>query len=182
MRRHGPATWTVDVFDGLRRSQACVAGPQNATVANGAAKATLACTLRGIRSWATPWSNDPLPGTYYVRLSAIGLPEQDLGLPVRTDLWITARDGDAQPANARLKAPLSPGASPGATLAPEATPSASPSASGSPLGAAECAGGWFSWPSGRWLWTVGGGALAALAGVGGYTLTRHPRRWFSGSG
>jgi hypothetical protein len=38
------------------------------------------------------------------------------------------------------------------------------------------AAGWFSWPSTRWWWTIGGGALAAAMGVAGYNLTRHPRR------
>ncbi|MFI7412086.1 hypothetical protein ACIBU0_25790 [Streptomyces sp. NPDC049627] len=33
--------------------------------------------------------------------------------------------------------------------------------------------GWSSgWWSDRWVWTALGGALAALAGVGGYALTR----------
>jgi hypothetical protein len=175
--RHGPATWTVDVFDGLRRRQACVAGSQTATAATGDATVKLHCLLRQVRSWADPWSDEPLPGTYYVRLSATGLPEQDLGLATQTDLAITARKGDPQPDNANLKAPLSPAVDPGTTVAPQAAaPSSDPSSEAGPV---ERASSWFSWPSTRWWWTIGGGALAAAMGVAGYSLTRHPRRWFS---
>ncbi|MGI5327782.1 hypothetical protein [Actinomadura nitritigenes] len=177
--RHGAATYTADVFDGLRRRQACTAGPQNATAATGATSVRLRCTLRRIRAWAEPWSDDPLPGTYYLRLSASSLPEQDLGQPIRADVRISARNGDAQPAGAKLKAPLSPAVNPGATLAPGAAPEASPSAASSAPKPSERVKGWFSWPSSRWWWTLGGGALAAVAAVGGYNLTRHPRHWFS---
>jgi hypothetical protein len=174
--RHGPATWTVDVFDGLRRRQPCTAGSQTASAAAGADTLALHCLLRQVRSWADPWSDEPLPGTYYVRLSATGLAEQDLGAPVTTDLSITAKKGDAQPDNARLKAPLSPDTDAGATTAPQAGSSAAPSAETARTGHF-----WnrISWPSTRWWWTIGGGLLAALAGVGGYALTRHPRRWLS---
>lgn len=174
--RHGPATWNVDVFDGLRRRQACTAGSQTATATAGDATVKLHCLLRQVRSWADPWSDEPLPGTYYVRLSATGLPERDLGLPTQTDLLITRRKGDAQPDNARLKAPLSPDVGPGTTVAPQAVPSSAPSSDAGPVQRAKR---WFSWPSTRWWWTIGGGMLAALTGVGGYSLTRHPRRWFS---
>jgi hypothetical protein len=92
---------------------------------------------------------------------------------VRTDLSITADKGDGQPDNASLKAPLAPPTDPGGTTGPQA--SAAPSAEAAP----DRAMSWFSWPSTRWWWTIGGGLLAALAAVGGYSLTRHPRRWFS---
>ncbi|MDL4775778.1 MULTISPECIES: hypothetical protein [Thermomonosporaceae] len=177
--RHGAATYTADVFDGLRRRQACTAGPQNATAAASATSVRLHCTLRQVRAWAEPWSDDPLPGTYYLRLSASDLPEPDLGLPIRADVQITAKDGDAQPAGAKLEAPLSPAVNPGTTLAPDAAPAASPSAVSSAPKPAERVKGWFSWPSGRWWWTLGGGVLAAIAAVAGFSLTRHPRRWFS---
>jgi hypothetical protein len=171
--RHGAATYTIDVFDGLRRRQACTAGPQNATAAAGAASVRLGCTLRQVRAWAEPWSDDPLPGTYYLRLAASSLPEQDLGLPIRADVRITTKDGDARPAGAKLKAPLSPAVNPGTTLAPGAAPSASPVDSApKPADRQD----WFSWPSSRWWWTIGGGVLAAVTAVAGYTLTRHPRR------
>ncbi|WP_055590654.1 hypothetical protein, partial [Peterkaempfera griseoplana] len=126
--RHGPATWTVDVFDGLRRRQACTAGEQTATAAVDAATVTLGCTLRQVRSWAEPWSGDPLPGTYYIRLSVTDLPEPDLGLPVQARMQITAEDGDAEPEGGDLKAPLVPAVHAGATLAPDAV--ASPAAGG----------------------------------------------------
>jgi hypothetical protein len=173
--RHGAATWTIDVFDGLRRRQACTAGSQTATVATSDTTLALHCLLRQVRSWADPWSDEPLPGTYYVRLSATGLPDQDLGLPIRTDLSLTARKGDPQPDNARLAAPLSPETDPGTTAAPQAVSAAPSPEAESP----ERAGSRFSWPSTRWWWTIGGGLLAAIMGVGGYSLTRHPRRWFS---
>ncbi|MCO5996349.1 hypothetical protein [Actinoallomurus rhizosphaericola] len=177
--RLGTATWNVDVFDGLRRRQACTAGPQTVTAQSGAAKVALQCTLRQIRSWAEPWSSDPLPGTYYVRLSATDLPEQGLGLPIDVRLRISAKHGNAEPQGAHLKAPLSPAVNPGATLAPDAAPSVEPSAVSSAPKPLQRARSWFSWPSTRWWWTIGGGVLAAVAGVAGYSLTRHPHRWFS---
>ncbi len=170
--RHGGATWTADVFDGLRRRQACTAGPQTSSAAADGTTVALHCTLRRTRAWADPWSDEPLPGTYYLRLSATGIPEQDLGLSIEADMNLTVKDGPAQPDNANLKAPLSPAASPGTTVAPDASPTATPKA-------IEKAESWFSWPSTRWYWTVGGGILAAVLGVAGYSLTRHPRRWFS---
>ena len=62
--RGGASTWTVDVFDGLRRRQACTAGAQTPTVDGKASSVALGCTLREVRPWAEPWSADPLPGTY----------------------------------------------------------------------------------------------------------------------
>ena len=182
--RHGAATWTVDVFDGLRRRQACTAGPQTVTAQAGDGEISLGCTMRQIRSWAEPWSDDPLPGTYYLRLSVIGLPEQDLGLPIRVRLELTARDGDAEPAGGRLKAPLSPptGTAQAADASPSGDPSADPQAAGAAPQPPKPGRHWFSWPSwpsSRWWWTIGGGVLSALAGMAGLQLTRHPHRWFS---
>ncbi|MEV5754009.1 hypothetical protein AB0L00_39870 [Actinoallomurus sp. NPDC052308] len=179
--RLGASTWNVEVFDGLRRRQACTAGPQTVTAQSGAAKVSLQCTLRQIRSWAEPWSSDPLPGTYFVRLAAADLPEQGLGLPIDVRLRISAKHGNAEPSGAHLKAPLSPAVNPGATVAPDAMPSADPSAVSSAPKPVQRAKSWFSfsWPSTRWWWTIGGGVLAAVAGVAGYSLTRHPHRWFS---
>ncbi|MFE0462855.1 peptidase [Kitasatospora sp. NPDC058965] len=188
--RHGPQTWTVELFDGLRRRQACTAGPQVGTAAQGASTLTLSCTLRQIRSWAEPWSGDPLPGTYYARLSVTDVPQQDLGLAARVRLHVAASGGadDAQPEGGDLKAALVPPVNAGATAAPGATalPSASPSptAAPSPGGASVAApvkaaehwySGLFSGWNSRWGWTLAGAALASLAGIGGYTLTRHPR-------
>ncbi len=177
--RLGAVTWNVDVFDGLRRRQACTAGPQTVTAQSGTAKVALRCTLRTIRSWAESWSSDPLPGTYYVRLAATDLPEQSLGLPVDVRLRISARNGNAEPSGAHLKAPLSPPVNPGATVAPDAMPSADPSAVSSAPKPVQRVKSWYRRPSTRWWWTIGGGVLAAIAGVVGYSLTRHPHRWFS---
>ncbi|WP_063772137.1 hypothetical protein [Kitasatospora mediocidica] len=191
--RHGPQTWTTEVFDGLRRRQSCTAGTQSATAAQSAATLTSSCTLRQIRSWAEPWSGDPLPGTYYVKLSVADAPGQDLGLPAQARLHIASTGGadDAQPEGGALKAALVPPVNAGATLAPDVTaaPTAAPTATATAtattglLGAAAPAAAvshwysdWFSQWNTRWGWTLAGGALASLAGVAGYSLTRHPRR------
>nr|WP_280721674.1 peptidase [Kitasatospora sp. MAA4] len=186
--RHGPQTWTTEVFDGLRRRQSCTAGTQSATAAPTAATLTTTCTLRQIRSWAEPWSGDPLPGTYYVKLSATDAPTQDFGLPAQAQLHIASTGGAdaAQPEGGALKAALVPPVNAGATLAPDATaaPTAvpSPTAAGQLGAAAPTAAAshwysdWFSQWNTRWGWTLAGGALASLAGVAGYSITRHPRR------
>ncbi|GAB2702045.1 hypothetical protein GCM10010442_20220 [Kitasatospora kifunensis] len=188
--RHGSQTWTVDVFDGLRRRQACTAGPQNGTADQTTGSVSMSCTLRQIRSWAEPWSGDPLPGTYYIRLSVSDVQQPDLGLAAQVKLQVGAKGGadDAQPEGGDLKAPLVPPVNPGATTTPGAasTPSANSAATAAstPGGASVAApsvpknhwySGLFSGWNTRWFWTLGGAALASLAGVGGYTLTRHPR-------
>ncbi|MEU6233024.1 peptidase [Kitasatospora sp. NPDC047058] len=166
--RHGPQTWSVEVFDGLRRRQSCTAGTQNATAEPATGSLALSCTLREVRSWAEPWSGDPLPGTYYVRLSVSDVPQPDLGLAASVQLHVTAKgDADnAQPEGGELKAPLVPPAGGGASTAKAAAPEEPED---------HWYTGWFSGWNSRWFWTVAGGALAALAGVAGYTLTRHPR-------
>ncbi|MFD7669257.1 hypothetical protein [Streptomyces sp. NPDC059788] len=176
--RHGAATWQLDVYDGLRRRQACAYGAQSRAAAADAASVEVSCTLRTVRSWAEQWSNDPLPGSYYVRLTVTGVPQEDLGLPVRAEFEPTvAEAGGAYAVDGKLSAPLVPGA---ATASPEggqsasAEPSASASASGKRSAAAlEPEGGWSSgrW-SDRWVWTAVGGLLAALAGIAGYAMTR----------
>ncbi|GGV21169.1 hypothetical protein GCM10010495_40770 [Kitasatospora herbaricolor] len=177
--RHGPQTWSVEVFDGLRRRQSCTAGTQNATGEATAASLSLGCTLRQVRSWAEPWSGDPLPGTYYVRLSVADAPQQDLGLAAAVQLRIATKGGqdDAQPEGGSLKAPLVPPVNAGATVAPGSTavPAAGARAAAPVEPESHWYTGWFSGWNSRWFWTVAGGALAALAGVAGYTLTRHPR-------
>ncbi|WP_146259183.1 peptidase [Streptomyces tateyamensis] len=190
--RHGPQSWTVELFDGLRRRQACTAGPQSGTAAQGTGTLSLSCTLRQVRSWAEPWSEDPLPGTYYARLSVSDVPQTDLGLAARVRLHVAATGGadDAQPEGGDLKAPLVPPvnagatAPPGATALPSASTPPSPTAAPSPGGASVAApvkaaehwySGLFSGWNSRWGWTLAGAALAGLAGIGGYTLTRHPR-------
>lgn len=169
--RSGASTWTVDVFDGLRRRQACTAGAQTPTAAASAVSVSLGCTLPRVRSWAEPWSADPLPGTYFVRLSVIDLPEPDLGLPIDVELLVSADgDGDASVDDGKLKSPLVPTNKAGAVLAGE--PAAAPADEDDTSGI----GDWLPDLSSRWVWTTAGGILAAVAGVVGFALTRRPRR------
>jgi hypothetical protein len=153
--RHGPSTWQVDVYDGLRRRQPCRYGAQTRTAAADAASVTLTCKLRTIRAWAEPWSNDPLRGAYYIRLTVLDLPPADLGLPVTAAVKATssgtaggqAVDGSVVP------------------VVSADSPSVTPS------------GGWAgTWWSPRWLWTGGGGLLAALFAVAAHRLARGPVR------
>jgi hypothetical protein len=187
--RHGTVTWQLDVYDGLRRHQACASGRPSRTASVQDTTVSLRCTLRTIRPWAEPWSNDPLPGAYYVRLTVVDLPSQDLGLPVKAEVEATAKDaGGSKAADGELAAPLTPVNQAGATLDPSADPSASATdsaassnassnASSQPEAVQAPGGDWSpGWWSDRWVWTVAGGVLGALMGVGGYTLTRHPRR------
>ncbi|MEV4436735.1 hypothetical protein [Streptomyces sp. NPDC049555] len=152
--RNGTSTWQLDVFDGLRRRQACASGAPTQRAAREEASVTLTCTLRTVRPWAERWANDPLPGAYYVRLTVADAPDRDMGLPVHAEMQVTADDaGGARAEGGSLGAPLHAAA----VTEPE--------------------DGWNgSWWSGRWGWTLGGAVLCALAAIGGYTLTRHPRR------
>lgn len=110
--RHGDSTWQVDVYDGLRRRQACMYGKQTGKVAADAATVELTCVLRTVRAWSEPWANDPLPGSYYVRLTVVDLPSADLGLPVQTEVRVTAADkGGAADVDGSLSKPLVPGVS-----------------------------------------------------------------------
>ncbi|WP_200209540.1 peptidase [Micromonospora coerulea] len=168
--RSGASTWTVDVFDGLRRRQACTAGAQTPTVDAAATSVTLGCTLRRVRPWAEPWSADPLPGTYYVRLSVVDLPEPDLGLPIDVDLLVGADgEGGASGDDGELAAPLVPNSRAGTVLTTE--PTAEPVAEEETSLTV-----WLPEPGSRWVWTTVGGVLAAVAGVVGFALTRRPRR------
>ncbi|MEV6793397.1 hypothetical protein AB0M87_15640 [Streptomyces sp. NPDC051320] len=171
--RHGASTWQIDVYDGLRRRQACRYGNQSRVAAPDAASVTMTCHLRTVRSWAEPWANDPLPGSYYIRLTVLDLPQQDLGLPVKAEVEATTEDsGGSHDVDGRLAAPLTPGAAMG-----DAAQDAD-STDGQPATAAlEPTDGWASgWWSDRWIWTVAGGALGALAGVAGYALARGHNR------
>lgn len=166
--RHGAATWQLDVYDGLRRRQSCVYGAQSRTAAEDAGSVELSCTLRTVRGGAEPWANDPLPGSYYVRLTVVDLPQEDLGLPVHAEVEASVADrGGAHAVDGALAAPLVPGA---ATATPQADDETS---SPRPAALREPDGGWSSgrW-SDRWIWTAAGGALAALAGIAGYRVTR----------
>ncbi|MER6356419.1 hypothetical protein ABT186_32555 [Streptomyces sp. NPDC001634] len=164
--RSGAQTWQLDVYDGLRRRQACQYGAQTRTAAQGAASVDLACTLRTVRAWSEPWADDPLPGTYYIRLTAVGLGTADLGLPVNAEVRVDSKDiGGSAAVDGSLAQPLVPGI---ATTAQKSSDSDAPS-----LSSLRPGDGWASgWWSDRWVWTAIGGVLAALAGIGGYALTR----------
>ncbi|MFE9819218.1 hypothetical protein [Streptomyces sp. NBC_00236] len=165
--RHGASTWQVDVYDGLRRRQACMYGKQTGKAAADAATVELTCVLRTVRAWSEPWANDPLPGSYYVRLTVVDLPSADLGLPVRTEIEVSADGrGGAADVDGTLSEPLVPGVS--------SVEQAADGSSAAPVAlAGEPEDGWASgWWTDRWLWTVGGGVLGAIAAVFGYSLTR----------
>jgi hypothetical protein len=167
---HAAQTWQVDVYDGLRRRQSCQYGMQTRTAASGGASSVeLACVLRTVRAWSEPWANDPLPGTYYIRLTAVGLATADRGLPVSAEVRVESKDiGGAAAVDGSLGEPLVPGV---------AMKSGTEDSSDAVLSAIDPDDGWSSgWWSDRWVWTALGGALAALAGIGGYRLTRGPGR------
>ncbi|MEU6097294.1 hypothetical protein [Streptomyces sp. NPDC047079] len=160
--RSGAQTWQLDVYDGLRRRQACRYGTQTRTAAQGAASVELACTLRTVRAWSETWATDPLPGTYYIRLTAVGLGTADLGLPVNAEVRVDSKDiGGSAAVDGSLGQPLVPG------IAQTSSDSASDAPTLSSLKPDASA-----WWSDRWVWTAVGGVLAALAGIGGYALTR----------
>ncbi|MFG3027354.1 hypothetical protein ACGFZJ_02230 [Streptomyces sp. NPDC048253] len=168
---HTTQTWQVDVYDGLRRRQACQYGAQTRTAGQGTASVELTCVLRTVRAWSEPWADDPLPGTYYVRLTALDLKAADLGLPVGTELRVDSKDiGGAAAVDGSLAKPLVPGI---AVTSQAKEDDADDSSATAVLSSIEPDDGWASgWWSDRWVWTAIGAALAALAGIGGYTLTR----------
>ncbi|BCY05374.1 peptidase [Actinoplanes sp. L3-i22] len=172
--RTGDESWIVEVFDGLRRRQACVAGEQSPIAAKDAAQVTLGCRIRQVRSWAEPQDGDPLPGTYYVRLSSTQVPETDLGLPLKISLSLTTAKGDLDADQGELAKPLVPNNQPGTVLTTPA-PSAS-AAAGAETDKSGFSLDWLPDFSGRWFWTAGGGILAALTGLFGFSLTRRRRR------
>ncbi|MFI1564180.1 hypothetical protein ACH4ZX_14185 [Streptomyces sp. NPDC020490] len=165
---HADQTWQIDVYDGLRRRQACQYGAQTRTAAQGASSVELACTLRTVRAWSEPWANDPLPGTYYIRLTVVKLATADLGLPVTASVRADSKDiGGAAAVDGSLGKPLVPG------IAVTSAQDDEDKKSSAVLSAIEPEDGWASgWWSDRWVWTGIGGILAALAGIGGYALTR----------
>ncbi|MEU8844771.1 hypothetical protein AB0C70_00675 [Streptomyces sp. NPDC048564] len=169
---HAAETWQIDVYDGLRRRQACQYGAQTGAAAANAGTVELACVLRTVRGWSEPWANDPLPGTYYIRLSAVDVPTSDLGLPVGAEVRVGSEDiGGSAAVDGALAEPLVPG------VAVKSQDDEEGSSTSAELSSIEPEDGWGSgWWSDRWVWTAIGGALAALAGVGGYTLTRGPGR------
>ncbi|MGW3209691.1 hypothetical protein [Streptomyces sp. NPDC001135] len=164
---HGAQTWQIDVYDGLRRRQACQYGAATRTAEQGASSVGLACVLRTVQSWSEPWANDPLPGTYYIRLTVVDLGSADLGKPVSVDVRADSEDvGGAAAVDGSLGKPLVPGIAVKSAADGDGSRAAVLSSFGS-------GDGWSSgWWSDRWVWTAIGGVLAALAGIGGYALTR----------
>ena len=169
---HGTETWQVDVYDGLRRRQACQYGAQTRTAAEGTGSLELACVLRTVRAWSEPWADDPLPGTYYIRLTALSYGSSDLGKPMSTEVQVDSKDiGGSAAVDGSLAKPLVPGIA--VKPAADDSGSKSDSVKSAVLSSIEPDGGWSSgWWSDRWVWTGVGGVLAALAGIGGYALTR----------
>ncbi|WP_316753179.1 hypothetical protein [Streptomyces herbicida] len=167
---HSGQTWQMDVYDGLRRRQSCQYGAQTRTAAQGAASVELACVLRTVRAWSEPWANDPLPGTYYIRLTVVNLGSADLGQPVSAEVRVDSEDiGGSAAVDGSLAKPLVPGIA----VKSQADGSGSDSSKSAVLSAIEPDDGWSSgWWTDRWVWTAIGGVLAALAGIGGYALTR----------
>ncbi|MEV5011141.1 MULTISPECIES: hypothetical protein [unclassified Streptomyces] len=171
---HASQTWQIDVYDGLRRRQSCQYGAQTRTAAQGTASVELACVLRTVRAWSEPWANDPLPGTYYIRLTVAGLPASDLGLPVSVEVRADSKDiGGVAAVDGSLAQPLTPGIAVKSEQDGSDAQDAQGSKKSAVLSSIEPDGGWSSnWWSDRWVWTGIGGVLAALAGIGGYALTR----------
>jgi hypothetical protein len=167
--RSGPESWVVEVFDGLRRRQPCVSGDQSPIAAADATGVTLGCKLRQVRSWAEPSDQDPLPGTYFVRLSSTELPEKDLGLPVQVELSLAVPTGSTGDDQGKLSAPLTQINRPGAVVTDAPAPEVS----------AEADDSTFALPdfSSRWIWTAVGGILAAVGGLVGFSWTRRRRRF-----
>ncbi|MET8948299.1 hypothetical protein ABZX30_33400 [Streptomyces sp. NPDC004542] len=165
---HAAQSWQIDVYDGLRRRQSCQYGAQTRTAAQGTGTVELACVLRTVRAWSEPWANDPLPGTYYIRLTVLDLPAADLGKPVGAEVRVDSKDiGGAAAVDGSLAKPLVPG------IAAKSADDGDGSAKSAVLSAIEPDDGWSSgWWTDRWVWTAVGGVLAALAGIGGYALTR----------
>ncbi|WP_225830693.1 hypothetical protein [Streptomyces sp. NK08204] len=164
---HGAETWQIDVYDGLRRRQSCQYGAATRTAPQGTPSVELACVLRTVRAWSEPWANDPLPGTYYLRLTVTGLGPSDLGQQVSAHVRVDSKDmGGAAAVDGSLAEPLVPGIA-------VTSQKDDGDAKSAVLSSIEPDGGWSSgWWTDRWVWTGVGGLLAALAGIGGYTLTR----------
>jgi hypothetical protein len=167
---HAAQTWQLDVYDGLRRRQACQYGAQTRTAAQGAATVELACVMRTVRAWSEPWADDPLPGTYYIRLTVVNLTSADLGQPVSAEVKVDSKDiGGSAAVDGSLAKPLVPGIA----VKSESDEDSSSSTKPAVLSGIEPDDGWSSgWWTDRWVWTGIGGVLAALAGIGGYALTR----------
>ncbi|MFE2537395.1 hypothetical protein [Streptomyces sp. NPDC059371] len=169
-RRGSSETWQIDVYDGLRRRQACQYGAQTRTAGADASSVELSCTLRTVRAWSETWANDPLPGTYYIRLTATGLGAADLGLPMSTELRVDSKDiGGSAAVDGSLAKPLVPGIAVTSEKSDDASDEGSDAKTATLSSLRPDTSGWWS---DRWVWTGIGGILAALAGIWGHSLTR----------
>ncbi|MEU8132545.1 peptidase [Streptodolium elevatio] len=174
-----PTTWRVDVFDGIRRHQPCATGRPQLSALPSDTELRIDCGPRTIRPWAEAWSADPLPGTYYVRVSALEFNEKDVGRKIGVKLELTAKGGgDSGPDAGQddaLKAPLVPVTQAGRPLQPGQV---AETRKVTLAGFDDGDDAWLSGTTGRWVWTSAGGVVAMLLGVGGFLFARHPRRWF----
>ncbi|MET7741249.1 hypothetical protein [Streptomyces sp. NPDC005385] len=169
-KRGASETWQIDVYDGLRRRQACQYGAQTRTAGPDASSVELSCTLRTVRAWAETWANDPLPGTYYVRLTATGLGGADLGLPTSAELRVDSKDiGGSAAVDGSLARPLVPGIAVTSEQSDDGAEEGADSKTATLSSLRPDTSGWWS---DRWVWTGIGGVLAALAGIWGHSLTR----------
>lgn len=172
-KRSSAETWQIDVYDGLRRRQACQYGAQTRTAATDASSVELSCTLRTVRAWSETWANDPLPGTYYVRLTATGLGAADLGLPMSAQLQVDSKDiGGSAAVDGSLAKPLVPGIAVTSGQSDDASDEGSDGSKSKTATLSSLRPDTSAWWSDRWVWTAIGGVLAALAGIWGYSLTR----------
>ncbi|MGW1066312.1 hypothetical protein ACWD4F_17585 [Streptomyces aureus] len=172
-KRSSAETWQIDVYDGLRRRQACQYGAQTRTAATDASSVELSCTLRTVRAWSETWANDPLPGTYYVRLTATGLGAADLGLPMSAQLQVDSKDiGGSAAVDGSLAKPLVPGIAVTSEQSDDASDEGSDGSESKTATLSSLRPDTSAWWSDRWVWTAIGGVLAALAGIWGYSLTR----------
>ncbi|MEU6275324.1 hypothetical protein ABZ871_23355 [Streptomyces populi] len=170
-KRAASETWQIDVYDGLRRRQACQYGAQTRTAGTDASSVELSCTLRTVRAWSETWANDPLPGTYYVRLTATGLGTGDLGLPMSAQLQVDSKDiGGSAAVDGSLAKPLVPGIA--VTSANSEEDGSDDASDAKTATLSSLRPDTSAWWSDRWVWTAVGGVLAALAGIWGYSLTR----------
>ena len=63
-----------------------------------------------VRAWSEQWADDPLPGTYYIRLTTVEVPTSDLGLPVGAEVRVDSEDiGGSAAVDGSLAEPLVPG-------------------------------------------------------------------------
>ncbi|MYW01269.1 peptidase [Streptomyces sp. SID3343] len=178
--RSGPVTYRIEIYDGLRRRQPCVEGNQVAAAQKTDAKVSLTCTPRTVRDWSEPWSTDPLPGTYFVRVAAMEVPELDAGLPIKVTVRVDTKDGDDQvpTSDRQLSDPLVPITKAGAVL------QKGQSSDTRSIAWDEEEDHWYTWdwmsgPNARWFWTALATFVAALMGILGFQLTRKKRSWFS---